>query len=185
MTSTHFILWHSLTFVPSIFPSIKVFSNELAAIIRWPNIGTLASASVLPMSMQSWLPLRLIGLVSLLSKGFSRIFSSTTFQRHQILWSSAFFMIQLSQPYVTTGKTIVLTFVGRVMSLLFNILSRFVIAFLPRSKYLLISWLQSPSAVISEPKKIMSVTLSIVSPSICHGGDRARCHDLCLLNAEF
>ena len=88
-----------------------------------------------------------------------------------ILQHSDFFMVQLSHPYMTTEKTIVLTmwtFVGKVMSLLFNILSRLIIAFLPRSKCLLISWLQSPSAVILEPKKIKSVTVSIVSPSICH-----------------
>ena len=88
-----------------------------------------------------------------------------------VLWRSAFFMVQLSHQYMTTGKTIAFTtwtFVAKVMSLLFNILSRFVITFLPRSKHLLISWLQSPSTVILEPKKIKSVTLSIVSPSICH-----------------
>ena len=88
-----------------------------------------------------------------------------------ILWRSAFFMVQLSHPYITVGKTIASTrwtFVGKIMSLLFNMLSRFVIVFLPRSKHLLISWLQSPSAEILEPKKIKSVTVSIVSPSICH-----------------
>ena len=88
-----------------------------------------------------------------------------------ILQCSDFFIVQLTHPYMTTGKTIALTrwtFVGKVMSLLFNMLSRFVIAFLPRSKHLLISWLQSPSAVMLEPKKIRSVTVSIVSPSICH-----------------
>ena len=88
-----------------------------------------------------------------------------------ILWHSAFFIVQLSHPYMTTGKTIALTrrtFVGKVMSLLFNVMSRLVITFLSRSKYLLISWLQSPSAVILEPKKIKSVTVSTVSPSICH-----------------
>ena len=88
-----------------------------------------------------------------------------------ILWHSAFFIVQLSHPYMITGKTIALTrqtFVSRVVSLLFNMLSRFVIAFLPKSKCLLISWLQSPSAVILEPKKIKSLTVSIVSPSICH-----------------
>ena len=88
-----------------------------------------------------------------------------------ILWHSAFFTVQLSHPYITTGKTIALTrwtFVAKVLSLLFNMLSKLVIAFLPRSKHLLISWLQSPSAVILKPKKIKSVTVSIVSPSICH-----------------
>ena len=103
------------------------------------------------------------------SKGLSRVFYNTTVQKH--LPCSAFFMVQLSHPYITTGKTITLTkwtFVGKVMSLLFNMLSRFVIAFLPRSKRLLISWLQSLSAVILEPKKIKSLTVSPVSPSICH-----------------
>ena len=88
-----------------------------------------------------------------------------------ILQHSAFFIVQLSHPYITTGKTIALprwTFVGKIMCLLFNMLSRLVITFLPRSKRLLISWLQSPSAVILEPKKIKSVTVSIASPSICH-----------------
>ena len=96
-------------------------------------------------------------------------------------------MVQLSHPYMTTGKTIVLitwTFVSKVMSLLFNTLSRCVITFLPRSKHLLISWLQSPSAMILEPKKIKSVPVSIVSPSICHD-DGTGCHDLCFLNVEF
>ena len=102
-----------------------------------------------------------------------------------VLQHSAFFIVQFSHPYMTTRKTIALTrwtFVGKVMSLLLNMLSRLVIAFLPRSKHLLISWLQSPSAVILEPKKIKSVTVSIVSPSICDG---TRCHDLSFLKAEF
>ena len=118
------------------------------------------------MSIQGWSPLRLTGLISLLSKGLSGVFSSTTVWR-----CSAFFTVQLSQPYVTTGKTIALTIrtsVGRVMSLLCNTLSRFVIAFLPRSNRLLISWLQSPSAVILEPKKRKSCHCLHLSPSICH-----------------
>ena len=97
-------------------------------------------------------------------------------------------MVQLSHLYMTTGKTIALTrgtFVSKGMSLLFNMLSRLVIAFLPRSKCLLISWLQSPSAVILEPKKIKSLTVSIVSPNICHDVDGTGCHDLCFLNVEF
>ena len=102
-----------------------------------------------------------------------------------ILRSLAFFMVQLSYLYTTTGKTIALTrrtFVGKVMSMFFNMPSRFVIAFLPRSKHLLISWLQSRSAVILEPKKIKSVTVSIVSPSICHEVIGTRWHDLSVLN---
>ena len=111
------------------------------------------------------------------------------FQHHSskasVLWCSAFSLVQLSNPYMTTGKTIALTrrtFVGKVMFLLFNMLSRLVIAFLPRSKRHLSSWLHSPSAVILEPKKIKSVTVSIVSPSICHG---TKCHSLSFLNVEL
>ena len=105
------------------------------------------------------------------SKELSRVFSNTTVQKHQFFGAQLFFTVQLSHPYMTTGKTIALTrwnFVGRVMSVLLNILSRLVIAFLPRSKSLLISWLQSPSAVILEPPKIKSDTVSTVSPSISH-----------------
>ena len=105
-----------------------------------------------------------------------------------ILQCSAFFMVQLSHPYMTTGKTIALTrrtFVGKIMSLLFNMLSRFVLAFIPRSKRLLISWLQSPSAVILEPPKIKSDTVSTVSPSISHESDGTGCHDLRFLNVEL
>ena len=105
-----------------------------------------------------------------------------------ILWNSAFFLVQLSHPYMTTGKTIALTkwtFVGKVMSLLFNMLSRFLIAFLPRSKRLLISWLQSPSIVILGPKKIKSITVSNVSPSILPRSDRTGYYDLRFLNVEF
>ena len=108
-------------------------------------------------------------MISLLSKGLSRVFSSTTIGKHQFFGAQP--SEQLSHPYMTTGKTIALTkwtFVSKVMSLLFNMLSRFVIAFLPRSKHILISWLQSPSALISEPKKIKSVSVSVVSPSIHH-----------------
>ena len=104
------------------------------------------------------------------SKGLSRVFSNATVQKHQF-FGAQLFIVQLSHPYMTTGQTIALsrwTFVDKVMSLLFNLLSRLVIAFLPRSKHLLISWLQSPSAVILEPPEIKSATVSTVSPSICH-----------------
>ena len=114
------------------------------------------------------------------SKGLSRVLQLHS-SKASILWRSAFFRVQLSHPYMTTGKTIALTrwiFVGKVMSLLFNTLSRLVTAFLPRSKRLLISWLQSPSAVILEPRKIKSLTVSVVSPSICCEVDGTRCHDL-------
>ena len=131
------------------------------------STGVSASASVLPMSTQDWSPLRWTGWISLQSKGCSRVFSNNS-SKVSILQRSAFFIIQLSHPHVTTGKTIALTrqnFVDKVMSLLFNMLSRLVITFLPRSKHLLISWLQSPSAVTLEPPKIKSDT---VSPSIFH-----------------
>ena len=135
------------------------------------STGVSASASVLPMNIQDWFPLGLIGWISLQAKGFSRVFSNTTVQKHQFL-RSAFFIVRLSHPYMTSGKTIALTrwnFVSKVMSLLFNMLSRLLIAFLPRTKHLLISWLQSPSAMILEIKKIKSVTVCLISPSLCHG----------------
>ena len=131
------------------------------------NIGASASASVLPVSIQGLFPLRLTGLI-LLSEGLS----STTLPRHQFFGAlPSFFMVQVSQLYVATGKTIALTiwtFVSKVMSLLFNTLSQFVIAFLPRSSCLLISWLQSPFAVILKPKKRKSVTAFAFSFSVCH-----------------
>ena len=133
------------------------------------SIAVSASASVL--AIQDWFPLRWTGWISLQSKGLTRVFCNTTVQKHQFFWCSAFFTVQLSHPYMTTGKTIALTrptFIGKVMSLLFNMLPRLVISFLPRSKRLLISWLQSPSAVILQPGKIKSLTVSIISPSICH-----------------
>ena len=123
------------------------------------------------MNIQDWFPLGLTSLISLLSKGLSRAFFNSTVRKQSILQHSAFFMVQLPHLYKTTGKTIVLTrwaFVGQVISLLFNVLSRLVIAFFPRSKGLLILWLQSLIAAILEPKKIKSVTLSTFSPSISH-----------------
>ena len=128
-----------------------------------------ASASVLPMNIQDWFPSGLTGWISLQTKGLSRVFSNHSLKA-SILWSLDFFMVQLSHTYMTTGNTIALTigtFVRRVMSLLFNTLSRFVIAFLSGSNYLRIAWLQWLSAVILEPKKIKSVTASTFPPSIC------------------
>ena len=122
------------------------------------------------------------------SKGLSRVFSNTTVQKHQFFDAQPFYIVQLLYPYMTTGKAIALTrqtFVGKVMSLLFNMLTRLVIAFLPRSKCLLISWLQSPSAMILEPKKIKSLTVYIVPPSICHEVTRLDTMILVFLNVEF
>ena len=126
--------------------------------------GASASTSVLLMNIQDWFPLGLTGLIPFQSKGLSRVISNTTGQKHQFFSTQP--SLQLSHPYMTTRKTIALTiqtFVSKVMSLLFNMLSRLVIAFLLRGKCLLISWLQSPSAVILEPPKIKSDTASIVS----------------------
>ena len=131
------------------------------------SIGASASASVLPMNIQGWLPLGLFDLLAVQGTLRSLLQHNS---KPSVLGCSAFFMVQLLHPNVTTGKTIDLTrwtFVHKVMSLLFNILSRFVIAFLPRSNHLLISWLQSPSTVILEPKKIKYVMVSTFSPSIC------------------
>ena len=137
------------------------------------NIGASASASVLPMNIWGWFPLGLTGLISLQSKGLSRVFSSTTIWRRSSLPTFFFFKpFLLSNSHIQSyGKTIALTiwnFAGKVKSLLLNMLCSFVIISLPRNKSLFISWLQSPSAVILEPKKIKSVTVSIVFPSICH-----------------
>ena len=146
----------------SIFPSVRVFSNELALHIRWPKYWSF-SFSISPFNEYSslisfrtdWFDLLAIQVKNILQHHSSKA---------SILWCSAFFMVQLSHLYTTTGETIALTiqtFAGKVMSLLFNTLSRFVIAFLPRSKRLLISWLQSPSAVIFEPLKIKSLTVPL------------------------
>ena len=169
MPSNHLILCRPLLLLPSIFPSIRVFSNESALRIRWPKYWS-SSFNISPSNKHSRLISFRMDWLDLLA--VQRTLKSLL-QHHSlkasILQHSAFFMVQLSHPYVTTGKTIALTiwtFVGKVMPLLFNMLSRFIIAFLPRNKYPLISWLQSPSAVILEPKKLKSVTLSIVSPFI-------------------
>ena len=134
------------------------------------NIGASGSTLVLPMNIQNWFPLGWTGWISLQSKRLKSFLQHHS-SKASILWCSAFFIVQLSHPYMTTGKAIALTrwtFVGKVMSLLFNMLSRLVIAFLPRSKCLLISWLQSLPAVIWTPPKIKSLTISIFSPCICH-----------------
>ena len=155
MPSNHLILCHPLL-PPSMFPSIRVFSNESVLPIRWPKYWSF-SFSISPSSEYS-------GLISfrtdwfdfLAVQGTLKIFLQHHNSKASGIWCSAFFIVQLSHPYVTTGKTIALTtgtFGSEVMSLLFNMLFRFVIAFLPRSKCLLISWLQSPSAVILEPPK--------------------------------
>ena len=171
MPSNHLILCHPLLLLPSIFPNIRVFSNESVLHIRWPKYWSF-SFNISPSNEHSGLiSFRMDWLDLLVVQGTLKSFLQLHSSKASILQCSAFFIVQLSHPYLTTGKTIALTrrtFVGKVMSLLFNVLSSLVITFLPRSKRLLISWLQSPSAVILEPPKIKSAAVSTVSPSICH-----------------
>ena len=193
MPSNNLILCHPLLLPPSIFPSIRVFSNESVLFIRWRkywsfrfNISPSNEYSGLISFRLDWLDLLAVQgtLKSLLQQHSSKA---------SILQPSAFFIVQLSHPYMTTGKTIPLTrqtFVDKVMSyllltLLFNMLSKLVITLLPRSKRLFISWLQSPSAVSMEPKKIKSATVSTVSPIYLPWSDGTGCHDLWFLNVEF
>ena len=171
MPSSHLILCHPILLLPSIPPSIRAFSNESTLRMRWPKYWSF-SFSIIPSKeipglisfRRDWLDLHSVqGTLKSLLQHHS--------PKASILQHSAFFTVQLSHPYMTTGKTIALTrrtFAGKVTSLLLNMLSRLVITFLQRSKRLLISWLQSPSAVILEPPKIKSDTVSTVSPSISH-----------------
>ena len=171
MPSNHLILCHPLLLPPSIFPSSRVSSNELVLHIRWPEYWNF-SFSISPTSEYSGLiSLRINWLDLLAVQGTLKSLLQHHSSKASVLPCSAFFIVQLSHLYMTTGKTIALTrrtFVGKVMSLLFNLLSSLVITFLPRSKHLLISWLQSPSAVILDSQKIKSDTISTVSPSISH-----------------
>ena len=171
MPPNHLILCCPLLLLLSIFPSIRVFSNESVLSIRWPKYWSF-SFSISPSNGYSGLISFRIDWFDLLAlQGTLKSLLQHHSSKASILWHSAFFMVQLSYPYMTSGKTIALTrrtFVGKAMSLLFNMLSRLVITFLLRSKHLLISWLQSPSAVILEPPKIKSYTVSTVSPSISH-----------------
>ena len=165
MPSNHLILCRPLLLLLSIFPSIRVFSNESVLHIRWPKYWSF-SFSISPSNEYSRLiSLRIDWFALLAVQGILKNLLQHHSSKVAILWLLAFFIVQLSHSYMTTRKTIALTiqtFVSKVISLLFNMLSRLVIAFLPRSKCLLISWLQSPSAVILEPKKIKSVTVSVM-----------------------
>ena len=179
-----FILCHPFLLLPLIFASIRVFSNESVLCIRWPKYWSF-SFKINPSNEYSGLTSFRIDWLDLLAdQGTLKSFLQHHSSKASVFWCSAFFIVQLSHPYMTTGKTIALTrrtFIGKVMSLLFNMLSRLVITFLPRSKCLLISWPQSPSAVILEPSKI-----------VCHcfhyfliylpWSDGPRCHDLSFLN---
>ena len=168
MPSIHLILCHPL--LPSIFPSIKVFSNESALRIRWPKYWSF-SFNISPSDEHPGLVSLRMDWLDLLVQGTLKSLLQHHSSRASILRHSAFFIVQLTHPYMITGKTVALTrqtFVGKVMSLIFNMLSRLVISFLPRNKSLFISWLPSPYAAILEPPKIKSDTVSTVSPSICH-----------------
>ena len=188
MPSNHLILCRPLLLPPSIFPNIRVFSNKLALLIRWPKYWNF-SINISP-SNEYWglISFRMDWLDLLAVQGTLKSLLQNYSSKASVLWCSAFFIVQLSHSYMTTGKTIALTrwtFVGKVMSLLFNTLSRLVMTFLPTSKRLLISWLQEPSAVIfGAPKN-----------KVCHcfhcfsiylpWSDGTRYHDLCFLNVEL
>ena len=171
MPSSHLILCHSLLLLPPIPPSIRVFSNESTLRMRWPKYWSVSFGISPSNEHPGLISFRMDWLDLLAVQGTLKSLLQHHTSEASIFWCSAFFIVELSYPYMTTGKTIPLTrwtFVGKVMSLLFHMLSRLVITFLPRSKCLLISWLQSPSALILEPKKIKSDTVSTVSPSISH-----------------
>ena len=171
MTSNHLIFSCPLLLLPSVFSGIRFFSKESVLHIRWLEYWSF-SFSISPSNEYSGLISFMTDWLDLLAvQGTLKSLLQHHSSKASILWRSAFFTIQLSHPYMTTGKTIALTrwtFVGKEMSLLYNMLSRLVITFLPRSKHLLISWLQSLFAVILEPKKIKSITVPIFSPSVCH-----------------
>ena len=166
MSSNHLILCRPLLLLPSIFPSIRVFSNESALHIRWPKYWSFSFNICPPNECPGLISFRMDWLDLLSVQGTLKSLLQHHSSKASILRHSAFFIVQLLHPYMTTGKTIALTrhiCVDKVTFLLFNMLPRLVIAFLPRSKHLLISWLQSPSAVIFEPPKIKSDTVSTVS----------------------
>ena len=169
--SSHLILCHPLLLLPPIPPSSRVFSNESTLPMRWPEYWSFSFSIIPSKEIPGLISFRMDWLDLLAVQGTLKSLLQHHSSKASILQHSAFFTVQLSHPYMTTGKTIALTrwtLVGKVMSLLLNMLSRLVISFLPRSKRLLISWLQSPSAMIWEPPKIKSDTVSTVSPSISH-----------------
>ena len=171
MPCNHLIFCSLLLILPSIFPSNRVYSTELVLHIRWPKYWSFSFGMSPSNEYSGLISFRMDWLDLLAIQGTLKSLLQHHSSKTSILWHSAFLIVQFSHPYMTTGKTIASTiwiFVSKAISLLFNMLSRLVIAFLPRSKHLLISWLQSPFTVILEPKKVKSVTVSIVSTSICH-----------------
>ena len=187
MPSNHLILYHPLLLLPSIFPSIRIFSNESALHIRWPKYWSF-SFNISPSSEHPGLiSFRVDWLALLAVQGTLKSLQHHS-SKASILQHSAFFTVQLSHPYVTTGKTIALTrqtIVDKVMSLLFNMLSRLVITFLPRSKHLLISWLLLPSTVILEPPKNKVTHCFHCLPIYLPWSDWTRCHNLSCLSFSF
>ena len=157
MRSSHLILCRPLLLLPPIPPSIRVFSNESTLHMRWPKFWSFSFSIIPSKEIPGLISFRMDWLDLLAVQGTLKNFLQYHSSKALILWHLAFFRVQLSHPYMTTGKTIALTrwtFVGKVMSLLLSMLSSLVITFLPRSKHLIILWLQSPSAVILEPKKV-------------------------------
>ena len=188
MLSSHLILCRPLLLPPSSLPSIRVFSNESGLRIRWPKYWSF-SFSISPSNEHPGLISFRMDWVDLLAgQGTLKTLLQHHSSKASILWRSAFFTVQLSHPYMTTGKTIALTrttLVDKVMSLFFTMLSRLVITFLPRSKRLLISWLQSPSAVIFEPPQNKVSHCFHCFPIYLLLSDGTRCHDLSFLNVEL
>ena len=186
MPSNLLILCHLLLLPPSIFPSIRIFSNESFLCVRWPNYWSF-SWSISP-EYSGLISFRMDWLVLLAVQGTLKSLLQHHISKASVFRCSIFFIVQLSHPYMTTGKTIALitrTITGKVISLLLNMLSRLVIAFLSRTKHLLISWLQSPSAVILEPKKQDTVSHCLYCfPIYLPWSYGTRCHDLSFLNVE-
>ena len=188
MSSNHLILCRPLLLPPSVFPSIRVLSNESVLHIRWPKYWSF-SFNISPSNEHPGLiSFRMDWLDLLPVQGTLKSLLQHHSSKASILWCTACFIVQRSHPYMTTGKIIALTrwiFAGKGMSLLFNMLSRLVITFLPRSKHLLISWLQSPSAVILKPPKIKICHCFHCFPIYFPRSDGTRCHDLSFLNIEI
>ena len=187
MPSSHLILCCPLLLLPSIFPSSRVFSNESAVCMRWPKYWSF-SFNISPSNEHPGLiSFRMDWLDLLAAQGTLKTLLQHHSSKASILWCSAFLIVQLSHPYMTTGKTIDLTrwtFIGKVMSLNFNVLPRLITTYLPRSKHILISWLQSPSAAILEPPKIKSFSFHCF-PIYFPWSDGTGCCDLSFLNVEF
>ena len=188
MPSSHLILCHPLLLLPPIPPSIRVFSNESTLHMRWPKSWSFSFSIIPSKEIPGLISLRMDWLDLLAVQGTLKSLLQHHSSNASVLRRSAFFTVQLSHPYMPTGKTIALTrrtLVGKVMSLLLNMLSRLVITFLPRSKCLLISWLQSPSAVILEPPQNKASLCFHCFPIFWPCSDGTRCHDLSFLSVEL